>query len=79
MLFLFILRFFKYFFPIPVVKENAKLKLSLAILTGAPRTLANNVIETPPLATGKTIKVLLKWSKTAIYLLSSLLFHEFQQ
>ena len=34
---------------IPVVEENAKLRLMLAIPTGAPIILANEAIETPPL------------------------------
>ena len=43
---------------IPEVKENAKLKLAVANLTGAPITLGNEAIETPPLVADKTIKEL---------------------
>ena len=44
------------FFAIPVVIENVKLKLALAIPTGAPITVANDTIETLPLVTDKTNK-----------------------
>ena len=54
---------FNDFFTIPVVIENAKLKLALAIPTGAPTTVANNAIEMLPLAANKTIKDLSKESK----------------
>ena len=37
------------FFTIPVVNENAKLKLALAFPTGALITLANNAIDMIPL------------------------------
>ena len=43
------------FLIIPVVKEKIKVKLALTILTGAPTTLANKMIDTPPLAVLKTI------------------------
>ena len=43
---------------IPVVKDNAKLKLALATPKGAPITLANEVIDIPPVVAGKTIKTL---------------------
>ena len=39
---------FNSFFTISVVIENKKLKLALAFYTGAPITLANEAIETPP-------------------------------
>ena len=35
------------FFIIPVVGEKIKVKLALAILTGAPTTLADEMIQTP--------------------------------
>ena len=65
--------FFNSFFTIPVVTENAKLKLALAIPTGAPITVANDAVETPPLAADKTIKDFSKLLKEVIYLLSLLL------
>ena len=38
------------FLIIPVVKEKIKVKLALAILTGALTTLADEIIQTPLLA-----------------------------
>ena len=46
------------FLIIPVVRENIKVKLALAIPTGAPATLVNEMIDTPPLVAPKTIKTL---------------------
>ena len=43
---------------IPVVKEKIKVKLAVAIRTGAPTTLLNEVIDTPPVVALKTIKTL---------------------
>ena len=43
------------FLIIPVVKEKIKVKLALTILTGAPTTLVNEMIDTPPLVALKTI------------------------
>ena len=43
-----------------VIIENAKLKLALANPTGAPITLANEAMETPPLVADKTIRDLSK-------------------
>ena len=37
------------FLIIPVVKEQIKVKLALGIPTGAPSTLINEIIDTPPL------------------------------
>ena len=45
---------------IPVVKENIKLKLALAIPTGALITLIKEIRDIPPLYADKTIKVLSK-------------------
>ena len=59
------------FFTIPVVREKIKVKLALAIPTGAPTTLVNEQIDTPPVVALKTIK-----SKAATYLLNFLL-HDF--
>ena len=61
---------FKTFFIIPVVKENARVKLALAIPAGVPVMLAKEIIDTPPLVADKTIKVLSTQSKAAIYLLT---------
>ena len=47
------------FLIIPVVREKIKVKLALAIPTGAPTILVNEIIDTPPLAALKTIKA---WS-----------------
>ena len=46
------------FLLIPIVREKIKVKLALAIPTGAPTTLVNEMIETPPLVALKTIKTL---------------------
>ena len=46
------------FFIIPVGQEKIKVKLALAIPTGAPITLVNEIIDTPPLVALKTIKIL---------------------
>ena len=47
------------FLVIPVVREKDKVRLALAIPTGAPKIVVNEIIHTPPLVTLKTIKV---WS-----------------
>ena len=47
----------KTFFFIPVVEENARVKLALAIPAGAPIALAKETIDAPPLVADKTIKV----------------------
>ena len=44
------------FFTVPVFIENTKLKLGLAISTGAAITVANDAVDIPPLALDKTIK-----------------------
>ena len=46
------------FLIIPVFKEKIKVKLALAIPTGAPATLVKEIIDTPPVAALKTIKIL---------------------
>ena len=46
------------FVIIPVVKEKLKVKLALAIPTGAPTVLVKEMIDTPPLVALKTIKIL---------------------
>ena len=43
------------FLIIPVVKEKIEVKLLLPILTGAPTTLAYEMIQTPLFAALKTI------------------------
>ena len=45
---------------IPVEIENVRLKLALAILTGAPITVANNAIEMQPVVIDKIINDLSK-------------------
>ena len=47
------------FLIILVFKEKIKVKLALAIPTGAPATLTEEIIQTPPLVTLKTIKICL--------------------
>ena len=51
---------FNNFFTMPVDIENARLKLALAIPTGAPITVANDAIEMLPAVTDKTINDLSK-------------------
>ena len=46
------------FLTIPVVREKIKVKLALAIPTGAPIILVNEIIDTPLLVALKTIKIL---------------------
>ena len=43
---------------IPAVRERNKVKLALAIPTGAPTTLANEQIDTLPVVALKAIKIL---------------------
>ena len=43
---------------IPVVREKIRVKLALAIPTGAPTTLADEMIQIPLLTACKTIKIL---------------------
>ena len=43
---------------IPVAREKIKVKLALAIPTGAPTILADEMIQTPLLVALKTIKIL---------------------
>ena len=49
---------FSNFLTIPVVREKIKVKIALAIPTGAPKIIVNEIIDTPPLIALKTIKVL---------------------
>ena len=46
------------FLIISVVKEKNKVKLSHAIPTGAPTTLTEEIMQTPPFVALKTIKTL---------------------
>ena len=46
------------FLIIPVVREKIKIKLALAIPTGAPTTFVNEMIDTPPVVALKTVKIL---------------------
>ena len=57
MFFPFFLVIFSNFLTIPVVREK-KIRLALATSTGAPTTLVNEIIDTPPLVALKTIKIL---------------------
>ena len=58
MLFLFFLVIFNNFLTIPVVREKIKVKLALAIPTGAPIILVNEISDTPSVVALKTIKIL---------------------
>ena len=57
-LFSFFLVIFSNFLTIPVVREKIRVKLTLAIPTGAPTILVNEIIDTPLLVALKTIKTL---------------------
>ena len=46
------------FLIVPVVKENTRVKLALAGPAGAPIALVKEIMDTPPFAADKTIKVL---------------------
>ena len=58
MFFLFVSCYISNYLTIPVVKEKIKVKLALAIPTGAAAILVNEIIDTPLLVALKTIKVL---------------------
>ena len=46
------------FLAIPAVREEIRVKIALAVPTAAPTTLTEEIIQTPPLAALKTIKIL---------------------
>ena len=46
------------FFVIPVAKDKIKVKLAPAIPIGAPTTLADKIIQTPPLVAERTMNTL---------------------
>ena len=58
MFFFFFFVIFSNFLTIPVVREKIKVRLALAIPTGAPAILVNEIIDTPPPVALKTIKTL---------------------
>ena len=60
MLFLFLFCCFNSFFTIPVENENARLKLALAIPTGAPIKVANDTMEMLPVVTDRKMNGLSK-------------------
>ena len=49
---------FSNFLAIPVAREKIRVKRALAIPTGTPIILVNEIIDTPPLVALKTIKIL---------------------
>ena len=49
--------FYSIFFVIPVVNENEKLKLELAIPTGEPKAVVNDSIKTQALVADKIIMI----------------------
>ena len=49
---------FNSFLTIPVVKKKIKVRLALAIPTGAPIILINEIIDNPQLVALKSIKIL---------------------
>ena len=58
---------FNSFFIIPVEIENARLKLALAIATGAPINVVNDAIEKLPVVTNKTMNCQNNQKKHYIY------------
>ena len=58
MLFLFFLVIFNNFLVVPVDREKIKVKIAIAIPTGAPTILVKEQIDTPPVVALKTIKIL---------------------
>ena len=46
------------FFVIPVAKDKIKVKIASAIPISAPTTLADEIIQTPPLVAERTINTL---------------------
>ena len=56
--FLLFLVIFRKFLIISVVKEKIKVKLALAIPTGAPARIVKEMIDTPTLVALKTTKIL---------------------
>ena len=46
------------FFIIPVAIEKIKVRLALAIPVSVPITLANEIVDIPPVVVLKTIKIL---------------------
>ena len=56
--FFFFLVILNNFLIIPVVKEKIRVRLALAIPADAPITLANEIIDIPPVVALRTIKIL---------------------
>ena len=56
--FFFFLVMLSNFLTIPAAREKIQVKFALAIPTGAPTTLVNEMLDTPPLVAPKTIKIL---------------------
>ena len=67
---------FSNFLTIPVVREKIKVRLALAIPTGASTILVNEIIDTLLLAALKTTKILSISLKAVIYLFNFFL-HDF--
>ena len=57
MFFLFFLVVFNNLLVIPVVREKIKVKLALAIPTGAPTIVVNEIIDIPPVAALKILSM----------------------
>ena len=60
------------FLFIPVATEKTKVKLALAIPAGAPNTIKNEIIDTPPRVALNTIKILSISLKIVTYLFNFL-------
>ena len=64
----FFLVIFSNFLTIPAVWEKIKVKIPLAIPTGASKILVNEIIDTLPRVTLKTIKTLCMKSKAVTFI-----------
>ena len=72
MLFLFFLVIFNNFLTIPAVREKNKVRFALAIPTGVPTILANEIIDAPKLLHLKQLKLgQYNQKQEHIYLISS--------
>ena len=57
-IFIFFLVIFNNVSIIKVLREKIKVKLELAVPTGAPTIVVSEIIDTPPIVALKTIKIL---------------------
>ena len=63
-------------YSVTVAREKTKVRLALAIPTGAPGTLVNKIFDTPLLVALEAIQILSTQSKVVKYLLNFVV-HDF--